>query len=208
MGGFFGLDVDGDTYLLTDLAGVTDMWMELDVNGNMQLRTVEADPHFPTQPQVENGVVFGYGLEFTGTFAGGSPSPTPTSLSIAPVPADDIWQVSVSGVIQGSTNFIYEHGTNALLYTLSSSSGQVPELANLGGRYVYVKSQVGTASLSSRFPAAAGVLVAELHAFNTTITTYTQITKNVMLGIKNAEITTVRRDSQNLLETNVSGKPL
>ena len=136
-------------------------------------------------------------------------SSTPTTLSITPVPLDSLWQVTTAGVLQDAIVYLYEQGTDVLLYTLSSSSGIVPLASlDLGGRVVYCKAKEGVSAISNRFPPASGLTVAELYPIDNTVVSYTQTAKNFVLSMKDPELTTTRHDSQNLLQTSLSGQPL
>lgn len=106
--GFFEEDISTDLMPLLDFTGVTDMWFELDGSGDIEPRTVEADPHFPIEADVKDSILYGYLYEYEGTFAGKSivSVTTPTLLM-----ADQNDGVNVKATVVGSdvgtTNTIY-----------------------------------------------------------------------------------------------------
>ena len=143
-------------------------------------------------------------------------SPAPTSLSVFPISADNIWQISISGVALVTTNYIYEHGTDVLLYTVGSSSSQVPASADLGNRYIYCRSKVGTSAVSTRFPLTSGLLVGPIVAvdpgyrdggFRSDLKPAGSDTAS-LLGFNDPKLNTLRHGDQTVITGNMTGQPL
>jgi hypothetical protein len=217
--GFFEDDGSGNLQPIASLAGVTDMWWEDDGVGNIVPRTTEVDPNFPLEPQVQSGVYFGYALEFLGSLpGGGGMSTTPFWMSVVSAPATSSWLVSVGNIESDATVFIYEQGTNLLLYTMPRSFGHVPLTSvDLGGKTVYCKIQEGSLAVSSRFPALNGIVVQVLSTASTQPNQVSGLTQEVLqpggvenaalLGFKDARQTTYLTD-KNQITGNMTGRPL
>lgn len=105
--GFFGEDADGK-YLLADLTGEVDMWLEIDPDDpdGVVLRTTEADPNFPAESDVRDTVVYGYADEYTGTLYGAD-VPNPPTLSCEDQQDGGTVVATVTGADAGTTNEIY-----------------------------------------------------------------------------------------------------
>jgi len=217
--GFFEDDGFGNLQPIASTAGVTDMWWEDDGFGNIVPRLVEADPHFPLQPQVLATVTYGYAFEYTGSASGGGGmSTTPFWMSVMPIPAMSSWFLSVGNVAQDAVVYVYEQGTNVLLYTLTRSSGQIPlSSIDLGGRSVYCTVQEGSAAVSSRFPSVNGVLVQSLPTASTQPNQVDGLTQEdlqpggvnnaALLGFNDAKQKTFVTDN-NQITGNLTGQPL
>jgi hypothetical protein len=104
--GFLDEDASG-LFLLDDLTGRVDMWLEddpADASGVM-LRATEADPNFPAEGDVRDSVVFGYLDEYIGSWLGNVPTP-PLLVCENQKNGGDV-VATISGSDPGSINDIY-----------------------------------------------------------------------------------------------------
>jgi hypothetical protein len=104
--GFLGEDASG-LYLLDDLTGRVDMWLEddpADASGVM-LRATEADPNFPVESDVRDTIVYGYLNEYIGTFYGNVP--TPPTLTIVDHKDGGTITATITGADALTDNEIY-----------------------------------------------------------------------------------------------------
>lgn len=129
------LEADGATALMpvASIAGIADMWLEADGDGNLMPRLTEADPNFPPVGRVRNGTAYGYlleylgtdvlpvvgdvklgtgygadGTEFIGTYTGGTVVyPTIPTLLMAPNPDGVTIKATIFGSDAGTLNQVY-----------------------------------------------------------------------------------------------------
>jgi hypothetical protein len=104
--GFLDEDASG-LFLLDDLTGRVDMWLEddpADASGVM-LRATEADPNFPAETDVRDLITYGYLSEYVGSWDGNVPTP-PLLVCVDQKNGGDVI-ATVSGSDAGSLNDVY-----------------------------------------------------------------------------------------------------